>query len=183
MFVIPTLSIVYFACGKSEAAELLADTDLAPYLYEQVKKMLGMAKPDPTNNHYCNGTTEGIHQLVQEHVPILAGTDSPFIGTAYGASIHGELSLLVRNGLTPIQALAGATSLPAECFHLDDRGQIKPGLRADLVLVDGDPTKDILATRKIVAVWKKGVRAQRQKFAFNPSGSDHSASASEADAL
>ena len=78
-----------------------------------------------------------------------------------GASVHVELALLVRDGLTPLQALAAATSVPAQAFHLADRGWIRPGMRADLVLVEGDPTTNILATRNIVAVWKRGIRAQR----------------------
>jgi len=60
-----------------------------------------------------------------------------------------------------VEALAAATSVPAKCFRLSDRGSIRPGLRADLVLVEGDPTKEILATRNIVAVWKRGARVQR----------------------
>lgn len=91
----------------------------------------------------------------------MTGTDAPIPGTTYGASVHGEMTLLVRAGLTPFQALTAATSAPAVCFHLADRGRIRAGMRADMVLVDGDPTSDILATRNIVAVWKRGVRVQR----------------------
>ena len=65
--------------------------------------------------------------------------------------------------MTPLQALAAATSAPARAFRLTDRGCIRPGMRADLLLVEGDPTQDILATRNIVAVWKRGVRIQRSE--------------------
>lgn len=57
-----------------------------------------------------------------------------------------------------MEALAAATSMPARLFGLSDRGRIAPGLRADLLLVEGDPTMDITATRSIVEVWRREVR-------------------------
>ena len=60
--------------------------------------------------------------------------------------------------------LAAATSVPAAVFHLNDRGRIAPGLRADLLLVRGDPTQEITATRNIVAVWKCGVSEHRPRL-------------------
>jgi hypothetical protein len=63
--------------------------------------------------------------------------------------------------LTPIEALQAATSVPAKTFGLTDRGTIAKGQRADLVLVTGDPTKDISATQNIVTVWKGGRAAAR----------------------
>jgi hypothetical protein len=74
------------------------------------------------------------------------------------------LELLVNAGLTPAEALAAATSVPAKAFGLQDRGIIAPGKRADLVLVDGDPTSDIKATRKIEGVWKLGVAVDRDGY-------------------
>ncbi len=93
-------------------------------------------------------------------VPLLAGTDAPAPGATYGASVHAELELFVHDGLTATRALATATSVPARAFRLSDRGRIAPDMRADLLLVQGDPTTNILDTRKIVAVWKRGVRIQ-----------------------
>jgi Complex I intermediate-associated protein 30 (CIA30)/Amidohydrolase family len=63
--------------------------------------------------------------------------------------------------MTPAQALSAATAHTASAFGLADRGRIRAGLRADLVLVDGDPSADILATRSIVKVWKNGFDVQR----------------------
>ena len=98
---------------------------------------------------------EAVRQLKAAGVPILAGTDAPN-ASGHGAGLHGELALLVAAGLTPLEALRAATSAPASAFHLGDRGVIAVGARADLLLVDGDPTAQIAATRKIVAVWKAG---------------------------
>jgi imidazolonepropionase-like amidohydrolase len=160
-FVIPTLTTVYPICGKSEGLATLADPNLGPSIGEGWRRSMEMDKPNPELNHLCSGTDEGIRQLVQAHVPILTGTDAPVPGSTYGASVHVELALLVRDGLTPVQALAAATSVPAQTFHLADRGLVRPGMRADLLLVQGDPTTNILATRNIVGVWKHGIRAQR----------------------
>ncbi|MEV7845238.1 MULTISPECIES: amidohydrolase family protein [Streptomyces] len=93
---------------------------------------------------------------------ILAGTDAnrtPGIPVQppFGVSMHHELELLVRAGLTPREALNSATGLPAQAFGLRDRGAIRTGYRADLLLIDGDPLADIRATRNIRSVWVGGV--------------------------
>ncbi|MER6212128.1 amidohydrolase family protein [Streptomyces sp. NPDC001642] len=96
-------------------------------------------------------------------VPLLAGTDGTGGDhpTTHGISYHGELDLLVHAGLTPAEALTAATAAPAEAFGLDDRGRVAPGLRADLVLVNGSPLSDITALRDITAIWRRGIRVDR----------------------
>jgi imidazolonepropionase-like amidohydrolase len=161
-FVIPTLSILAVSCGRSEGARLRADGSLQPFILPAWRERLAMSwsqAPQP-----CKATGEALRQLRDAEVPILAGTDSPAPGTTYGASLHGELDLLVREGLTPVQALTAATSAAARAFRLDDRGFVRPGLRGDLVLVEGNPTVDILATRRIVTVWKAGLEVRRRRF-------------------
>ena len=79
----------------------------------------------------------------------------------HGASMHLELELLGRAGLTPRDVLRAATSVPATVFGLTDRGRIAPGQRADLLLVDGDPTTDITNLRAITAIWKNGYLVDR----------------------
>jgi imidazolonepropionase-like amidohydrolase len=74
------------------------------------------------------------------------------------ASLHDELHLLVQAGLFPTTALAAATSAPAAAFGLTGRGGIAPGMRADLVVVQGDPEHDITRTRTIERVWRAGHR-------------------------
>ena len=161
IFVVPTFEVLAAAgvCGRADGAALLADTNVASYLMEPWRSQLARGRPPA--DKVCAGTQHAFRQLIREGVPIVAGTDAPSPGTAYGASLHGELVRYVQAGMTPSAALASATSAPARAFHLSDRGRIQPGLRADLVLVEGDPTSDILATRRIVAVWKRGIRVER----------------------
>jgi imidazolonepropionase-like amidohydrolase len=101
--------------------------------------------------------------LHQAGVDLLVGTDAsmalPFLGgLAHGASVHQELQYLVQAGLSPTDALTAATSAPARRFGLDDRGRIAEGKRADLVLVDGDPTATISDTLNTREVWRRGTR-------------------------
>lgn len=65
--------------------------------------------------------------------------------------------MMVAVGLTPRQAIQAATSVPASMFKMEDRGAIKVGLRADLVLLSANPLVDIGNLRKIVKVWVEGV--------------------------
>lgn len=100
---------------------------------------------------------DNVAALHAHGVAILAGTDAPNPGLVHGASLHRELQHLVHAGLRPVEALAAATTWPAAVFGLSDRGAIRPGLRADLVLVPGRPDEDIAATQAVTAVWKQGV--------------------------
>ena len=159
VFVIPTLSTLYSGCGKPDGPGFLQDADVMKQVKPQFRGLLEMASPPAKLS--CDALPQTIRQLVAAGVPVLAGTDTPYPGLTYGASLHRELEHLVNAGLTPAVALAAGTSAVAKAFRMNDRGRIQAGLRADLLLVDGDPTKQIRDTRNIVAIWKRGVRVQR----------------------
>ncbi len=164
-FVIPTLTLLHQICGQPSGLWIMADSLLQPYIRPSLRPMLTLPRSRGEAATACVEATNGtIRLLARQGVPILAGTDAPVPGLTYGASLHGELELLVKAGLTPLEALTAATSAPAQAFGLADRGRIQPGLRADLILVEGDPTTDILATRRIVAVWKRGIEVDRVRY-------------------
>lgn len=170
-FVVPTLTVLEGLTGTPGGLALTVDTRLAPFLAQADIDNLrrGIGERPPLSYGHAEAA---VRTLSAAGVPILAGTDAPNPGTAHGVSIHRELELLVRAGLTPIAALVAATSEPAKQFRLADRGRIARGLRADLLLVRGDPTTDITATRDIVAVWKGGIAFDREAYraALPPAG-------------
>lgn len=95
-----------------------------------------------------------------------SGTDSSnhLVGTRAGMSVHQELWLYVnRCGLTPLEALASATSKIANRFELLDRGRVKEGLQADLLLVSGNPGQTIDAITDVKAVWRNGEKLVRTR--------------------
>lgn len=163
-FVVPTLTVLESVSSATSGVSLTTDAQVAPYLTGD--EITNLKRPFPKFSTALSEkyAEETVAQLETAHVPILAGTDAPNPGTSHGASIHRELELLVRSGLTPQEALAAATSAPAAAFHIDDRGVIAPGKRADLLLVRGDPTQNVLATRDIVSVWKLGVEDDRATY-------------------
>lgn len=106
-------------------------------------------------NAYIRVRDELVRLIHQNGGKIMAGSDSPDVYLAYGYSMHRELKCLVEAGLSPYAALEAGTKTPAEYLR-GDFGQIKKGLRADLVLLEADPLKDIANTEKRAGVMLRG---------------------------
>jgi imidazolonepropionase-like amidohydrolase len=162
-FVVPTLVVLRSMSGVGGAAPLVQDPRIRPFLTPQSRHGLESAFP-PRPEGYAHAA-DATRRLHEAGVAILAGSDAPNPGTAHGAALHRELELLVEAGMPPIEALRAATSNAARAFKLADRGRIAEGLRADLVLVAGDPSADVTATRAIRGVWKGGVPLDRDSWA------------------
>ena len=93
---------------------------------------------------------EFVGRMYRAGVPIVAGTDA-----TPGFTLQSELEWYVRAGMTPSQVLQIATWNGAKYSRvLEDRGSVTPGKRADLVLIDGDPTTNIADIRKVALVVK-----------------------------
>lgn len=161
IFLVPTLAVLETIAGTGGGLELAADARIAPFLAPMQEGGLGQNFGREPNPELMANILADVGALHAAGVPILAGSDAPNPGTTHGASIHRELELLVRAGLTPVEALRAATAAAADAFDLGDRGRIAAGLKADLVLVRGDATADVLATRDIAAIWKDGTRFER----------------------
>jgi imidazolonepropionase-like amidohydrolase len=161
VFVIATLATIESVTSASPKPWWQDVPHVASHITPSMRRSLEMKYPPGFGEKLkLSNALSAIGALRRAGVTILAGTDAPAPGTAHGVSIHRELELLVRSGLTPTDALVSATFAPSRAFGFYDRGRIAEGLRADLLLVNGDPTVDITATRNIVGVWKSGVRHQ-----------------------
>src|SRR5437764_1310552 len=163
VFVIPTLSVIEAVTGASDKPWWQSASHVGPYITPSMPRTLEVKLPPGFGAKLKLAHAEAaVGTLRRARASILAGTDAPAPGLAHGLSLHRELELFVLSGLTPLEALASATSEPARPFGFHDRGRFGDGLRADLLLVDGDPTVDITATRDIVGIWKLGVSHPRR---------------------
>ncbi|HET9399614.1 MAG TPA: amidohydrolase family protein [Candidatus Acidoferrales bacterium] len=94
-------------------------------------------------------TTRFLHSA---GVPLLAGSDQ----VVPGFSIHRELELLVRAGLTPLEALRTATVVPAKILGATDSATIAPGRKADLIVLDANPLDNISNIRRVHLTIRSG---------------------------
>ena len=172
VFVMPTLvgPDSFLPEGRTS---LLADPRFQSVLSSSIKAHLDPSRSSPaipitaasveTRRANLNAQLAAARSLREAGATFLAGSDAAQLGpVAFGISFHRELELLNTIGLSPSEVLIAATSRTADSFHLRDRGRIRPGLRADLLLLRGDPTTSILATRDILRVWRAGVEFARR---------------------
>jgi imidazolonepropionase-like amidohydrolase len=158
---VPTLTMMETLCkplGWSAIMRLLLQPSLLWTVIKSRRWFIGAESYE-----HCK---ESVMRLYRAGVPVLVGTDSneeedsPF-QIRHGEALHHELELLVDAGMSTVNALRAATSVPAKKFGLSDRGVIEPGKRADLVLLRDDPINDIRATRSIQRVWCGGIEHTR----------------------
>jgi hypothetical protein len=128
-------------------------------------------KPDSTANPgdgFPPGVAEAMLMLDEQYrkagAKFVAGSGADAFGTMPGISLHTELQLLTRIGLTPRQALAAATSNFGELFGWPQVGQVKAGFKADLLVLDADPVQDIGHLKKIGMVILNGQILDRDRL-------------------
>ena len=94
----------------------------------------------------------------------LAASGAPVLGTMTGISLHTELEMMVRLGLSAREALATATNNYAIQFNWNDLGQIAPGRRADILVIDADPTVNVWNARRISTLMIDGNLLDRESL-------------------
>jgi imidazolonepropionase-like amidohydrolase len=142
----------------------LVDPDLLAWW-----RSLASASPDPAEaehrRRYREGTGALVRALRSAGVPLLAGTDTPNPLMVPGFSLHDELAALVDAGLTPYEAIRAATAEAARFAGAEGEfGTIRPGARADLVVVAADPLADVGALRVPEGVMVRGEWLTRERL-------------------
>ena len=104
-----------------------------------------------------------VPRMVAAGARLVLGTDAGITARhAFGWADHHEMARWVELGLTPAQAIAAATSRPAELLGLDDMGTLAVGKSADFIVLDANPLENIRNTRRIARVYLRGAMLNRE---------------------
>lgn len=151
---IPTLAL-YASTRLKENFKYLPDS-----IKKEWEKGLALSQnieTPPDRIKYAEFMLKMIGQIHENKIEIMAGTDTPIGYLTPGLSLHEELNLLVKSGLSPLEAIKTATMNPAKYFNLEDElGLIEENMFADLVILDANPLENINNTKQINAVLKQG---------------------------
>ena len=122
----------------------------------ELQKLQAGMKEDPAAQKAYGIQARNLARLSKEGVTIVVGTDG---NTPWGP--HVEMEDMVAAGMTPAQVIVSATKNGAEYMRLKDLGTIEQGKSADFIVLDANPLDDITNTRKISAVYLRGVEVKR----------------------
>ncbi len=171
-----TEAIIATAQGKTDPLDRsLVQQVSPPKLLQGTKKAIASAEFEPMRAAYrafpfdMTVTNQNLAAAARNGILLVMGTDSGNPQLIHGPAIHRELQLWVAAGIPNAVALQAATYNGAKLLRVDNRmGLIKKGYDANLLLVDGNPLKDITATEHIAAVLFKGEHIARSELFDQP---------------
>ena len=159
-----------------EQAKQMADKGLAiistSYVYEYLVGFIeglstdafALYKSDREYNAFKSNIeayNKNFPEIYKTGVTILAGTDCPFDGVEH-VNVAWEMENMVKCGMTPVQAIATATSKPAIMLNMKDEiGLLAAGAIADIMVADANAAKDISALKRVKAVYLGGEKVRR----------------------
>jgi len=152
----PTLVISEFFTANTAKPPASFEPGVTRVAPELRQALVDVGPPSPRAEAMQKNLEKSIEVVGALHragIPIVAGTDQ----TVPGFSIYREMELYVKAGFTPMEAIQAATLVPAQVMKLDaELGTVEKGKRADLIVVAGDPLKDIHEIRKVQSVVTNG---------------------------
>ena len=167
----PTLSVLEairdLSAGKTDLlARSLVQQAVSQKLLAGTRNAIKKQSPNPQQAAGVNGALaiarDNLVRAWRAGVPLVTGSDAGNMLVFHGPTVHRELQLWVDAGIPPAAALQAATYNAAKLLRADGRiGLVKAGYSANLLVVDGDPTKDVAATERISLVVLKGERIRR----------------------
>ena len=170
----PTLSVLEgirdVSAGRTDLlARSLVQQALSQKLLVGTRNALKKMEPNPQQAAGVDGAMriarENLVRAWKAGVPLVTGSDAGNLLVFHGPTVHRELQLWVEAGIPPTVALQAATFNAATLLGADRRiGLISAGYDANLLVVDGDPTKDIASTERISLVVLRGERVRRAEL-------------------
>lgn len=140
------------------------DLVVIPTLLMQKGMITNMEKIYPERAGSYDHVLDTVRRMHEAGIRMVFGTDSNMTNKLnfipHGKAAHTEIDLWSEAGFSNLEIIHALSDKPAAIFSLNDRGTIAPGKRADLILINGDPTKDIKAMHMVEKVWINGVRAK-----------------------
>ncbi len=165
VFLVPNLGL-----GELRREDITEDPFLRETLHVRVRDRLREAREssavsDASDRRRERELGEAMRRLLDAGVPVVLGTDAGAIPDHFfGYTGHRELEILVRLGMPPMQALVSATGRAARQLGLEDSGTLQPGNRADFVVLEANPLRDIRNTRRIENVMLRGRPVDRDSL-------------------
>ncbi len=148
--------------GTNEVFQLMRSKGVAlcPTLAagHAIERYSGWDPAKDTDTERIRNKKKSFRMALESGVTIAFGGD---VGVFSHGENYRELELMVEYGMDAVAALQSATSVNARVFHLDRLGQVKSGFLADLIAVEGDPSKNIQAIRKVTLVMKDGTLCKK----------------------
>jgi imidazolonepropionase-like amidohydrolase len=167
----PTLAVLEafrdLSAGKADLlARSLVQQAVSQKLLTGTRNALKKETPNPSQTTGISGALRvaqaNLLRAWKAGVPLVTGSDAGNMLVFHGPTVHREMQLWVEAGIPPAVALQAATYNAAKLLGAENRiGLVKVGHAANLLVVDGDPTRDIAATERISLVVLKGERVRR----------------------
>ena len=165
VFYVPTMDLFEFLADPRTFVDgVLAHASALAIGHEKVARYRSRAYSDHYRETYpafenvkkhLPALYQNLRRLHEAGVPVALGTD---MWAFPGLAVSIEMELYVRAGFSPLEAIRAATQTAAQSLGAADRGTLEPGRKADFLVLDEDPLRNVRAARRIAQVWKDGER-------------------------